>query len=513
MKLLLSLTLLLVGLRVFGADIALSRVSYLAQQGEVEAAIALYRSWHEESASHDYTVLQRLGRSLIERGGASDTLEERMLAVYGAGIALLPSLQPIVEDALLYPDPQVQLIALHFLASFQTDSSSRALFHAMRSPFLLTRLEAAYLLAQGKIAGGTEQIEALMVKVDPEWQIYFPELFALAGDRRAVNALKRLMSHSNRDVRLMAILSAASFHRDDFTKQIKDAASQLDRQQREAAASALGLLGDLSALPLLQDLFSLDDPYVRIAAALSLHRFGNRGASALLEKEALAGNLFAIAALEQVADSEDLLVELLDDSQIHVRLNAALSLLQHKDSRCVEVLKRILIADARDLAFTPTLSPGKSLRAWKAVPSAHSRYPKNSPIFAASLALREKILMNAIYLKEEAFLALASEIFDSRQSELIPQLVHALETLHTPQAVALLQEKARSHPLSFVRNWCNLALYKLEAKGCDEKELLQWVVWQSKEKMIEFRPSASWTSLGQPKPYDVMPQEESRLLI
>ena len=52
-----------------------------------------------------------------------------------------------VEKALTSDDPNLQLLALAILASFETDEADQILEKAMKSNFIFIRIEAAFILA------------------------------------------------------------------------------------------------------------------------------------------------------------------------------------------------------------------------------------------------------------------------------------------------------------------------------------------------------------------------------
>ncbi|HAB99700.1 MAG TPA: hypothetical protein DCE71_07765, partial [Parachlamydiales bacterium] len=126
----------------------------------------------------------------------------------------------------------------------------------------------------------------------------------------------------------------------------------------EATSFAIGALKDSSSLLKLQKLSNSPSESVRIASALALLRLGDRSAVPSLLEAAQRNNLFAIASLGAVSESEDTLAELLDSEDLQIRINAAIALLQLRDPRCLPVLKEILIQDARDLAIHPYGSLG-----------------------------------------------------------------------------------------------------------------------------------------------------------
>src|SRR5262249_30941612 len=129
-------------------------------------------------------------------------------------------------------------------------------------------------------------------------------------------------------------------------------------------ATALGLMKDETSINKLEQMAQSNAPYVRIAALKSLYHLGKKEKSRELMTIASEGNIFAIASLSEVPESKDLLFRLCQHDHIQIRTNAALSLLEHQDSRCLPSLVEVLFRDSRDLAFMKTTSPSKALSAW-----------------------------------------------------------------------------------------------------------------------------------------------------
>jgi hypothetical protein len=145
-----------------------------------------------------------------------------------------------------------------------------------------------------------------------------------------------------------------------------------------------------------------------------------------------------------------------------VQFNACLSLLKLGDPRCLKVIFTFLLRDSRDFAFSTVYSVGNSLMAFKVIASAKQHQEKDSPydLIALALNVREMMLRECIELPEESFLEIANILFESRQTELIPLLIHLMENLQTPRVISLLKEKAEITGAPMTRAYCNLALMR-----------------------------------------------------
>jgi HEAT repeat protein len=225
-------------------------------------------------------------------------------------------------------------------------------------------------------------------------------------------------------------------------------------------------------------------------------------------------NLFAIALLGEFPGGEEVLYPLLKHESIHVRFNAAFSLLQRRDERCFPALEEFLLRNAKDLGFQPHSSIGHSLVSWKVVPSLQ-QHVKNLPfdLAAITLQMREQMLAACLELSEESFLRVAEKIFLNHELDLIPLLVQLLENHHTEKAIFLLKRHAEHAGAPLIRTYCNLALFRLKEKGPYEARLRHWIRRVQSEEMVKFRPSLPWHQRKNTSPYELTPEENTRLLL
>jgi hypothetical protein len=223
--------------------------------------------------------------------------------------------------------------------------------------------------------------------------------------------------------------------------------------------------------------------------------------------------LFAILSLGSIPEGEEALLELLQSSDFQVKLNAALALLQRRDPRCFPVLCEVLINESRDFAFQPFGSVGRTLSAFKAVPSAEIRAKDPTIDLSYSMAIREHFLKEAIHLPEDTFLKLAQTIFQKQQNDLVPTLILSLENLRTEKAIAVLKEGAKTFLSPLIRDYCHLALYRLKVEGPYEEYINHWVMQQKESELIRLRPLLPWKYRMEQSDYTLTAEETSRLLI
>ncbi|MBA3602201.1 MAG: HEAT repeat domain-containing protein [Parachlamydiaceae bacterium] len=486
---------------------------FLIHKGQVDAALDLYCK-HFQNADHDTEFLQQLGLSLLEHGARSSDPDVQRMAIFGAGIAMNERALPILAKGINSSIPQLQLLSLNFLARCQHDEADIYLQQALRSNYLIIRLEALHQLAIKKSPRASCQIESLMGKVDNELLPLFPQLFALVDDAEAFRMLRKLLNHPQEAVRLEAVISCARCGRDDLLSKIRNLGIHSSDAQQEVCALALGILNDeASAERLYQISLTALSPVVRLAALKSLYAMGRSFALERIKELACQGDLYAINLLGDIAGTEETLSRLLQSSDFTIRTNATLAQLKLQDVRCLPTLQEILIKDSRDLVFVKSTSRGKGFYYWKPVPSGRQQFDESSIELEISLSLRESVLAEAANLPEKHFLEICALIFNKQQTDLIPSAIDLLEKLQSSQAIELLKRYQQCPGAPLVRNYCNLALFRLGEEGPYVDNLSNWVKQQASEDFIQLRPLIPWELDDEKSTYQITPHETSRLLI
>lgn len=490
-----------------------SQIAYLIQAHQPEKSIALYHKYKKGIGKHDFEVLQQMALILLEQGARYPDQETQLLSIFGSGIASAASSLDILEAGIKSSHVETQLASIQFLGRMQDDRSDELLVKAMSSEFFPARMEAASHLASRKHKTSVGQIESLMYRVPPEARFFFPQFFALIGTSDAVAILRHLMEDPSAAVRVEALLSAARFGRDDLLPIIRMNITHSNVAEQEAAAFAIGLLKDSSSIKKLKRLYESAASNVQIAAARSLLQLGDLSARDFLIERAREYNLFAIVSLADIAEGKEVLAKLCQHPDLTVRINAAVTLLKHRDPRCRETLIEILVRDCRDMGLIPQISLGRTLMAFKPVFSSTQQPSTFYDIQGATLAIREQLLIEVMHLPEEDFLAIAKMIFESQQVDLIPTLVSLLESLQTEEAVGLLRIKAQQTGMPLIRAYCNLALFRIGKEGSYENYLKEWLERNKNSEMIRFRPVVGLDKRLINSPHDLTPEDSSRLLI
>lgn len=492
----------------------LPHISFLIQTGKLEAAIdELLIARKEDPYFFHSGVLENFGLAILLQGRESRNIDDLLQCLYAMSISLDERGLPVVQKALFIDNPEVQLAALSVLASLNTDHSHLLMEQAMRSDYLVVRLEAAYLLAQRGGRAAFTHIDTLLLKVPPELRPFFAELFALEASGPSITALKHLLFDADVAVRSEAIRAVAATVRDDLFPEVYCLSKEPSALQQEACAYAFGAFLDERATEILRQMVASGTPPVALSASYSLALLGHSEFQSYIESQASQSNLFAIQLLGRLPGTEKLLVGSLQSPDVNVRVNAVLALLKKRDSRCLEVLARILIDSHKDYAYQLIYSPARSLSAWKVVPSSSCQKAQQPYFFEISLRLREDLLSSALELSELDFLTLAHLIFERQQHDLIPHCVRLLQNLNSEAAIDLLKEHEEKVGAPFVRAWCRLALFRMNEPGPYEESVRLLVEDNQDEEVFQSRPFLPWSVRADEGKYSLTFEESARLLI
>jgi HEAT repeat protein len=490
-----------------------NHILYLMHTGETAKALQAYQDYRKQLGSNDFELIEQLGLILLDQGYRTRDSEIQRLTLFGAGISTNEKGLYILEKGIADDDPENQLIALNFLTKYQNDRADISIHRAMTSNSLLVRLETAFKLAKKKDPKAIGQIEALMAKVPEQIWSIFPQIVAASGSPEAKKILRKLLTHKNELVRIATILSLADGEHDDFIPHLRRMMTHLGPAQQEACATAVGLLKDENSAATLLHLSKNPHSNVKLAALISLYRLGRHDSQRKIEDIAKQGDLFAIEALGNMPGSEETLKKLLQHENMHVRINAAASLLNLGDGHCLPFISQLLLKDSRDIAIGKICSQGMSLSALKAVPCALQNFEEDPVAMEVSLHIREELLIKSIELPEKDFLALADAILNTQQTDLIPLLTEIFENHPTQPVIDLLKKHQQKVGAPLVRNYCNLALYRMKQPGPYAQNLLEWVSQQRNIDMIQFRPLLPLDQRGNNISFELTPQETSRLLV
>lgn len=481
-----------------------SHVAYMIQTGRIQHAIDTLLQSQNTYLRHS-DILQILGMNLLQTGIHSSNNEAILFSLYGAGISCNERVVPIVRNVLLSDDPYLQLTAINVLHSLNTDDANNALIDGMKSDFPIVRLEAAYCLAIKKHTSAFDQIQALAPKLPQELRFFLPQLFAIENSHASQHEIERLLHDTNEQVRIEAILALAATQQ-IFVDNLKTLINDPSPAIQEAVASVLGASNDESAIELLKKM----PP--SLATSFALLQLGEETGLAFIEEQARNNDLFAITLLGKIPQANaTLLHEKVESSDIAVSVNATRALLERRDRFALIGLPSILLHDHKDLAFQPLSSIGRTMRAWRVIPSARQNLPMEPFLWELSLRMQEEALIASLELPEPDFLEVAAMIFDAHERPLLPLLTRLLENLKSPAAIELLKEQEQRPGAPSIRAWCNLALFRLHEPGPWAEHVRQWV--EDSPKSFQQRPMIPWQMTAEPDTHSLTLEEQSALLV
>lgn len=326
--------------------------------------------------------------------------------------------------------------------------------------------------------------------------------------------MRRLSAHKDELIRIATVLTIAENNHDDLLPIIRRLSSHHEPAQQEACAIALGELHDDSSIPRLRELAKCKAETVSLAALVSLYQLGHKEVKEQIENLALTGNLFAIDQLGKIPGSEPTLSKIVQSNNAHIKTNATVALLERRDSSCAIPLVELVLRGPKDLALLKASSPGKSLACYRVVPSAQQNLKDTPTLMELSLHNKEEILAKTVELPEPIFLKIADVIFETQQNDLIPALIAILENHPTPKTIELLKKHQQKAGAPLIRNYCNLALFRLKQEGPYVDNLISWVSQQQNVDLIRFRPLLTIEDRESSSTmYELTPQETSRLLV
>lgn len=505
-------------LMVFSCSFALPnnidkrQILYLMQTDKTEKALDLYIKLYK-TQGHDLTILQNISTILLEKGSKNIDPEIQKLTMYGAGISGSTHALKILEEGFYSNNPEIQLISLHFLSFLHEDRIQFLLNESMSSPFIQIRMEALYQMAERKHPSSVGHIESLMHRLPKEVKFFFPHLFAMIATPEAIQYLKHFLYDEQLPVRIEAILGAAHFGKDELLPMIQKKLTHTNIAELEAAIYAILRFQDSSSVDKIKKTSLQPSINVKLASHFTLFNLGEETAKTFIENEAKKNNLFAISLLAEIPGSETILKSLINSHNIEVRINSAISLLRLKDSSCIPVLKDIFIKDYRDISLQPFYSLGRTMMYFKVAFSSEQIYKDNPTYLALALNIKEHILRLALELEEKDFLQVADMIFDNMQNDLVPLLIHLIENIRSKESINLLKEKSQKPGAPLIRDYCNLALFRIKEEGNYEEYIRNWIFSQKNENIIELRPFLPRQYRIDSSMFELSAEEKTRLLV
>jgi hypothetical protein len=195
-----------------------------------------------------------------------------------------------------------------------------------------------------------------------------------------------------------------------------------------------------------------------------------------------------------------------------LRINSAVALLSRSDSSSVEQIVQLLLSPARGEVLQVEHSQAQTL-SYYSLQSKHAFSTQMQPLLEAeSLEHRRRLFAMTQSLPEPFFYEIARTIVEEQQKDLIPDLVHYLESLHTSQSVALLKEMSHKPGTPFIRCYSALALFRLREPGYEIDPIINWIQLYQGEQLVHFHPIRP-KGKSSHSSYELQPDETAKLLI
>jgi HEAT repeat protein len=482
---------------------------YSLHRGDVEKGFKTYLNYIKEGHPHDFALLGQAAHALIAKGMDSDSAENKLMCMFGAGVAVSSELLYILEKGIKSSDLKTQLIALSYLGSLQDDTATDILLEALSSPFLINRLEALLQLAKRDHPEVLNQILSLSYKVPDAVRAAFAQIAIYLEGTEADRYYHKLLTDPEPSVRLVAISCVAEQKRDDFLPCLHNLASGAASTEQEALALAFGELKDHEAIGLLKEWTQSKHETVRIAASLALFQLGQPSYLETIVEEAKKGSLFAIVSLGQLRQGAGTLHKLLENEDSSIRLNATLSLLRQQDTLALPSLEEFLVT-RNDLGYWQITSPGGGLKAWRVIPSATQQTKKFPGLEEESQSLREAMLAACVEYHEKDLLKIAKLIFEYKRHALVPSIMDVLENKKSEAILQFLKEGVQKAGAPLIRNYCILTLFRMNETGPYEEQLIAWVKEWGGVELIRFKEEKKDPMNG---PFQLNPDETSRFFV
>ncbi len=230
------------------------------------------------------TPLQRQVEQQRQRLNSAD-IEERRDALMKLTLMKRPEASRAAASALNDQEPVVRVTAAHAIVSLPADESAALLIPLLKDKLEFVRREAADALGQTHSRSGVAPLTDLLVS-DKEASVRTAAAIALGQirDDAAVPTLVQVLSETSgkkksksreNEFVLRAAAQALGEIRNRAAVNVLMATLTNESQSsdvRRAAATALGLIGDVQAIPALKAALESNDPYLAEAAREAMRR-------------------------------------------------------------------------------------------------------------------------------------------------------------------------------------------------------------------------------------------------
>lgn len=487
-----------------------SSIYYFLQRRQFASAVWAYQQQAYLAKQHDPVVIEKIATAILNEGIESSDINRKLIAYYSLiACNYIPTLQQL-KSAMQTTHPGLQLAAIYLLKQHTGDRSEEVLRQGLLSPFPIIQLTTAYALAQKKFPKAYSLLESLLYKTPKALHIYFPEFFATLDTVESRRKVLHFINDGDEKIRIAAIISAMQHQIEEALPYLRNILTHTNPLEQEACLFGLSHMNDTASLSRMKSLSVSACEEVAISGSFALYSLGHHEYYTHIVKLAETENLFAIALLGKIPEAANSLYELLKNPNFTVRINAAFSLLQLRDNKCLPVIIEILQAACQGMNFCQVTSQGGCMHYIK--PQA------KLPTKIESLALKSKqdstvilenLILQASELTETNFLSIANFLLESNYSSLIPLTVQLLENLQTPEAISLLESGVLKLGCPLIRGYSQIALFKL-GKYPLSRSFHQFLENSLRLNLVNYEEIRNKKNIGV---FTLQPEENLRLVL
>lgn len=473
------------------------------QKNQTSQAIERALSLSEQGAL-DYASCDHLASNLIEKGLLSDKPSEILIALYSALICEKTLDIGRLDNLFKLDIPFIQHLILNHFQNFDLYVAYPTIKKALSSPDLGIRLHACQILAHSGHKEGLGQLEALMHRVPLEFRYIFADIFAQVGSKDAHIQLKTLLEDKLWTNRVAALLAVADFRQDGLIPYLRTSLSHTQPAEIEAAAYGLGCFGDLDSSKKLEQLMKSKIEEIALSSALALHRMGVYSAKTFILEKAKKQDLYAINLLSEITNSSKELDFLLNEQDIHIRLNATRALVKKRHPSGLIQAYSLL----KDLPpIIPKFSAGRTL-------------------FCLKMDRRKETFEYALAFRKQYAYELFSEIFCYpfedlqpylehlvKNKEWVPIITHLLSERGDEMSFHFLQKLSQTPGNPYLRIQAELSLYQKKPTLYLRTKLLEYLQKYKDEELIRFQGEIKKQTRYTEMFLEPTPEEKSELFI
>jgi HEAT repeat protein len=449
-------------------------------------AIAHYKKNYTAGKKHNFSLLHSLCVEILKEGLLNSSGQTQLISIFASSLIRSAHLLPFLKLAASSEAPMLQLAALNAAINLADSRRDDLIIDALRSNYPLVRLEAISYLAQRRHPHAYEHTESLMQKLPPELSPYFGYLFAQIGTQEAFKSLEKLMSCPEPIICTHALVAAGRANLISLLPRVQSALSHVHPAELEAAAFAIGAMGDETSIDRLRELSKSKTPMVALAALSARSQLGELDVTQAIEAQAMGKSLPAIGLLAKSAQSTPLLIELTKSSDKETQLAASLALLKLKNPLALESLHSILTRV--DIGYVPEASLSGAFE-WIRIHNLSSETFKKYPgILQSSEKLIHEVLLRANELGNQVFIPFAKRLIASGITDLIAPTIRMLARCEDKESIILLEDLSTTLGRPLVRAAANLALFKLTKETKYFEKIKAFALSELENQSLEIKP-------------------------